>query len=143
MEIAVRYFTRSGNTKALADAVAEAVGVSAADVSEPLAARVDVLFLGSSVYGADFDPDVGTFLDENADRIGTVVCFGTSATGKSTFKKIRVRAELNGLRVWDDNFNCPGRFLFLHKSRPNREDLEAAAVFAGSVLASLPEQEQA
>ena len=50
MKIAVRYYTRSGNTQKLAEAVAAAVGVEALPVSEPLTEPVDVLFLGCSYY---------------------------------------------------------------------------------------------
>ncbi len=38
MKIAIRYYTRSGNTKKLADAISEAVGVEAKATSESLAA---------------------------------------------------------------------------------------------------------
>ena len=50
MKIAVRYYTRSGNTKKLAEAIAKAVGAEAKTVDEPLWEDVDILFLGSSVY---------------------------------------------------------------------------------------------
>lgn len=45
MKTAIRYFTRSGNTKKLADAIAGAVGVPALTVAEPLREPVDTLFL--------------------------------------------------------------------------------------------------
>ena len=43
MKIAIRYYTRSGNTKKLAEAIAEAASVEAKDVSVPLEEEVDVL----------------------------------------------------------------------------------------------------
>ena len=48
MKIAVRYYTKTGNTKRLAEAVAKAVGVEALPISTPITEPVDVLFLGSS-----------------------------------------------------------------------------------------------
>ena len=48
MNVAVRYYSRSGNTKALADAMARAAGVSAISVDAPeakLDEPVDVLFI--------------------------------------------------------------------------------------------------
>ena len=45
MKIAVRYYTRSGNTKKLADAIAEAASVDAKDVSVTLEEKADILFL--------------------------------------------------------------------------------------------------
>ena len=50
MKIAVRYYSRSGNTKAVAEAIAEAVGVSAVSVEQKGAALtepVDILFAES------------------------------------------------------------------------------------------------
>ena len=58
MKIAVRYYTRSGNTKKLAEAVAGAVSVEAKDVSVPLEEKSDVLFLGCSYYAFDVDQAV-------------------------------------------------------------------------------------
>ena len=55
MNIAVRYYTRSGNTKKLAEAVASAVSAEAKDINEPLIERADILFLGCSYYAFDID----------------------------------------------------------------------------------------
>ena len=45
MKIAVRYYTKTGNTKKLAMAIAEAVGVEAKPISVPVDEPVDILFL--------------------------------------------------------------------------------------------------
>ena len=134
MTVAVRYFSRTGNTCALAYAVAQAVNAEAKDIKCDLEGETDVLFLGSSLYAGNYDASVGAFLDRNADRIGRIVCFGSSASGKSTYAKVRLWAENRGIAVEDKYFNCPGHFLFLHKNRPNEDDLKAAAEFARLVL---------
>jgi flavodoxin len=41
MKTAVRYFTRTGHTKKLAEAVADAVGVKALPITEPIGEDVD------------------------------------------------------------------------------------------------------
>lgn len=46
MKIAVRYYTKTGNTKRMAEAVAKAVGVEALPISTPITEPVDILFLG-------------------------------------------------------------------------------------------------
>ena len=49
MSTAVRYYSRSGNTKLVAEAIAKALGVSAVSVDRPEAAlneKADVLFIG-------------------------------------------------------------------------------------------------
>ena len=50
MKVAVRYYTKTGNTKRLAEAVAEAAGVEALPISVPVDEAVDILFLGNSYY---------------------------------------------------------------------------------------------
>ena len=58
MRAAVRYYSRSGNTKAVAEAIAEAAGVSAISVDASDAAitePVDVLFIGGALYAYGLD----------------------------------------------------------------------------------------
>jgi len=136
MTTAVRYFTRSGNTKKLADVIAAAVGVEALDVSQPLTARVDVLFLGSSVYAAGIDEAVKTFVQENAGNIGRIVNFSTAALLSSTYKQVSKLAEENGVAMDEREFHCRGAFGPMHKNRPNDKDLEAAAAFAREIVKS-------
>ena len=56
MKIAVRYYTKTGNTKRLAEAVAKAVGTEAQPISVPITEPVDILFLGNSYYAFSIDP---------------------------------------------------------------------------------------
>ena len=42
MKVAIRYYTRGGNTKKLADAISKAVGVDAETTSVPLTGDVDI-----------------------------------------------------------------------------------------------------
>ena len=132
--IAVRYFSRSGNTKKLADAVAAELQVSAEDVCVDLPEKADILFLGSSLYAGSYDRAVWEFLGRNAGKIGRVVCFGSSASGKSTHKKIAALATEMPITVDSRFFNCPGKFLFMHRGRPNEKDLADAAAFARAVV---------
>ena len=90
MKIAVRYYTKTGNTKKLAEAVAEAVGVEALPISEPVREPVDVLFLGNSYYAFNIDPEVRSFI-QSLDRntVGRIVNFGSAAMLNSTYKKSR------------------------------------------------------
>jgi len=135
MKYAVGYYTRSGNTKKMAETVAEVVGVEAFDITRGLDKEVDVLFLGSSPYAFDFDPNVGEFIEKYADKIGCIVSFGSSASGNSTAKKVRECAGQNGVKFYNHSFKCPGSFLFMHPGRPNEKDLAALRDFTKSVLA--------
>ena len=134
MKLAVRYYTRSGNTKNLAEAIAEAVTVEAKDVSVPLSEKADVLFLGCSYYAFDVDQAVKDFIVSNKDNIGKIVCFGTSAMMKSMKKPVRKVADTVGVAVADEEFHCRGEFAKFHKGRPNEADLANAAEFARGIL---------
>lgn len=135
MKIAVRYYTRSGNTKKLAQAIAEAVAVEAKDVSVPLEEKADILFLGCSYYAFDVDQAVKDFIVSNKDNIGKIVCFGTSAMMKSMKKPVSKVAKAVGVEVAYEEFHCRGQFGKVHKGRPNEVDLKAATEFAKNVAA--------
>ena len=135
MKIAVRYYTKTGNTKRLAEAVAEAVGTEALPLSTAVEEPVDILFLGNSYYAFNIDPEVREFirkLDKN--KVGKIVNFGSAAMLNSTYKKIKAEADKAGIPMDEREFHCRGEFKGLHKGRPNTEDLAAAADFAKSIV---------
>ncbi len=134
MKIAVRYFTMSGNTKRLAEAVAEAVQAEAADISVPLTEKADILFLGCSYYAFDVDTAVKQFIADNKDKIGKIVCVGTSAMMKSMKKPVGKIAAPLGIPVAAEEFHCRGEFKMFHKGRPDAEDLAKAADFARNIV---------
>ena len=61
MKTAVRYYTQTGNTKKLADAIAAELGVEAKSIDTLLEEDTDVLFLCNSVYWAGVDGKVKQF----------------------------------------------------------------------------------
>lgn len=132
-QFAVRYYTRSGNTKKLAEAIAAVINVEALDMNSALEEKVDTLFLGCSYYAFDVDEAVKKFIVDNKDNIGKIVCFGTSAMMKSMKKPVMKVAETVGVKVAEDEFHCRGEFMKLHKGRPNEDDLQAAAAFAKKI----------
>ena len=134
MKVAVRYYTRSGNTKKLAEAVAKGASCGAEDVFVPLTEKVDILFLGCSYYAFDVDDSVKRFIVENKENIGKIVCFGTSAMMKSMKKPVSKVADSVGVAVADEEFHCRGQFGMLHRDRPNEEDLRDAEAFARGML---------
>lgn len=134
MNVAVRFYTRSGNTEKLADAIAEVIGVKAENVSVPLASKVDILFLGCSYYAFDVDESIKKFIQMNKDKIVKIICFGTSAMMKSVYKPMKKVAEENGVKIEKEDFHCHGSFGPLHKGRPNADDLNNAREFAKKIL---------
>ncbi len=134
MKTAVRYYTKTGNTRRLAEAVAGAVGAEALPISTPIDEPVDILFLGNSYYAFSIDPEVRDFIRSlDASKVGRIVNFGSAAMLKSTWKKVKAEADKSGIVMDEREFHCKGEFKGLHRGRPNEEDLAAAAEFAGSI----------
>ena len=134
MKVAVRYYTKTGNTKRLAEAVAEAVGTEALPLSSPIEEPVDILFLGNSYYAFSIDPEVRSFIRSlEKGKVGRIVNFGSAAMLNSTWKKVKAEADKIGIPMDKREFHCKGEFKGFHKGRPNSEDLAAAAAFAKSI----------
>ena len=135
MKVAVRYYTKTGNTKRMAEAIAEALGVEALPLSAPVEERVDLLFLGNSYYAFNIDPEVRDFIRSlDKDKVGKLVNFGSAAMLNSTWKKVKAEADKAGIPMEEREFHCKGEFKGIHKGRPNAGDLEAAAAFARKII---------
>ena len=134
MKIAVRYYTKTGNTKRLAEAVAEAVGAEALPISEPVTEKADILFLGNSYYAFSIDPEVRKFV-QGLDKklVGKIVNFGSAALLNSTYKKVKAEADKVGIPMDEREFHCRGEFKGIHKGKPDVDDLAAAAAFAKTI----------
>lgn len=134
MKVAIRYYTRGGNTKKLADAISEAIGVEAKTTAEPLTEDVDILFLGSSVYAYGVDDEVKKFIRGIDVKVGKVVNFSTAALIKSTYKQVaKLLAEKN-IPFAKEEFACKGSFAMMHKGKPDADDCKAAADFAKKIV---------
>ena len=135
MKAAVRYYTKTGNTKRLAEAVARAIGVEALPISTPVTEPVDILFLGNSYYAFTIDPEVRAFvLSLDREKVGKIVNFGSAAMMNSTWKKVKAVADQVGIPIDEREFHCKGEFKGVHKGKPDENDLKAAAEFARKVV---------
>ena len=135
MKYAVRYYTKTGNTKRLAEAVAEAVGAEALPITSPVEESVDILFLGNSYYAFSIDPEVREFIQKlDKSKVGRIVNFGSAAMLNSTYKKVKAEADKVGIPMDEREFHCKGEFKGIHKGRPNADDLAAASAFAKSMM---------
>lgn len=138
MKYAVRYYTKTGNTQRLAEAIAAELDIHAYPISKPIDEKVDVLFLGNSYYAFTIDPEVRDFVSKlSKDKVGKIVNFGTAAMMKSTYKKVRSVADTVGIPVLDKEFHCKGEFKGMNKGRPDQNDLKAAREFAANLKKEL------
>ncbi len=131
MKYAVRFYTKTGNTKRLAEAIAEELGVQALPIDKPVTEPVDILFLGNSFYAFTIDPEVRKFIASlSKDKVGKIVNFGSAALLNSTYKKVKAEAAKIGIPMDENEFHCKGEFKMLHKGKPDENDIKAAREFA-------------
>ena len=135
MKYAVRYYTKTGNTKKLAEAIAGALGVEALPISEPVTEPVDILFLGNSYYAFSIDPEVRKFIQSlDKEKVGSIANFGSAAMLNSTYKKVKAEADKVGIPMQEKEFHCRGEFKGVHKGRPNAVDVASAVARAKSFV---------
>ncbi len=134
MKIAIRYYTKTGNTKKLAEAIGSAINVEAKTVDEPLTEDVDILFLGSAVYAAGIDRRVKEFIENIDVNVGKVVNFSSAALIESTYSQVKKQVEQKGLKMSEDEFHCRGAFKFVHRGHPDETDLKNAQEFAKRIV---------
>ncbi len=135
MTVAVRYYSRGGNTKKLADAVARAVGTEAKPISEKLDSDTDVLFLCTAPYAFDVDDEVKSFIARIDVSVKKAVAVSSSAMLKSIRKYLEKPFAEKKIPLSQKEFSCRGQFLVLHRGKPDDGDLKAAADFAKAVVA--------
>ncbi|MBE6997255.1 MAG: flavodoxin [Ruminococcaceae bacterium] len=130
MKAAVRYYSRSGNTKAVAEAIAKAAGVEAVSVDRPDAALnepADVLFVGGALYAYGLDSHLKDYLKTlKKDDAGKAVVFSTSWISRHAIDLIKKGLNDAGIPVEETTFYV--------KSKPGDAQLNEAAAFARSFL---------
>ncbi len=109
MNIAVRYCskTKFGNTRKIAEAIAEGVGIKAVSISdEPkLAEKADVLFLGGAPYANIMDPELREYANSiDPDMVSKVVLFTTSNWSRRTVNALKKILEKKGISVCEEYF---------------------------------------
>lgn len=126
MSTAVRYYSRSGNANALAEAIAQAAGTQAisADASDAaLDTPVDVLFVGGALYAYGIDSHLKDYLKTlRAGDAKQAAVFSTSWISKHAIELIKKALSEAGIPVADDVLYVRGK--------PGAAQLAEAAAFA-------------
>lgn len=100
MKTAVRYYSKRGNTKTIAEAIAAGANVAAISVTdEPqLAEPVDILFLGGAPYANIMAKELRTYAEGlQKNTVGRVVLFTTSNWSRRTVLALRKLLREKGI----------------------------------------------
>ena len=128
----VIYYSKTGNTKKVAEAIAAELDVSAEDVkTKGGSAKDSFLLLGSGNYFPLPGRGFKKFVDSNDFDGRKVALFGTSGGGKGReVKALEKMVTVKGAKVMG-KFYCKGKlFFFISRKHPTSDDLKNARKFA-------------
>lgn len=130
MKTAIRYYSKFGHSKQMAEAIEDLVGAKAATVAEPLNEPVETLYLGAGVFLGKVGGAVMDFISTlTPDKVKCVVLFGSCAIIESPVPQMRKALEVRGIAVSDKSFTCKGSMGPVHSGHPDAKDIEAFRQF--------------
>lgn len=107
MTIAVRYYSRLGNTKTIAQAIAKGANTSAISImDEPeLPEHVDLLFLGGAPYADIMSKHLREYAENiKPEMVSKVALFTTSNWSRRTIHALRKILKNKGIEVEEKYF---------------------------------------
>ncbi|MBP1587383.1 MAG: hypothetical protein ILO53_03150 [Clostridia bacterium] len=126
MNTAVRYYSRTGNTRIIAETIAKCFDTAAVSVDAEGAALddgCDVLFIGGALYAYGLDKALAGYLANiDASKVGKAVVFSTSWLSKHAVDLIKKALAAKGIDVCED--------FFYSRGKPSGKDVKAAEEFA-------------
>jgi flavodoxin len=131
-DVSVIVDSRGGNTRKVADAIAEEMGITAKNVTPGLTDDAKLLFLGSGTYGGKPGEKMMKYIGTGDFSGRRVALFGTSASLAGGQKMITVMTDAltkKGATI-AGAYHCKGKMLVINRGHPNSEDLENAKKFA-------------
>jgi flavodoxin I len=132
----ILYYSMTGNTRKIATAIAEELGVDAKSIKTLAGVPEDgLLFIGSGSYGDKPGEDMVKFIEKNDFKDRRIALFGTSAKGAG----LEVRAMEEALKQKGANvigsYYCKGKsFVVVNIGHPGKDDLAGAKKFAWEMV---------
>lgn len=127
----VVYHSKTGHSRKIAAAVADALSVLAKDIKDCDPASLEgLVFIVSGVYSDKTAPELLDFVKRLSGYPVSAVLVSSCTAGRTERKDLVNALLLSGIRVLPETFVCPGSFLFFRLGRPNHADRQRAADFA-------------
>lgn len=130
MKVEVRYCSRSGNTKALAEAIAKGVNskaISIEDNESQINEKIDILFIGGALYAYGLDKKLKKYINDiNEKNINKAIVFSTSWISKHSIDLIKKSLKEKGIEVEEE--------YIYYKNMPNEKELKEAEELAKKII---------
>lgn len=140
MEIQIRYQSRGGNTRAVAEIIGEMLNIKAEPLNIPLPEYTDLLFLGGGVYKWGADEELKKYFNTiSGDKISKIAAFSTSGGMSVTIKQIFEAANRAGI-ICCNNSLCIKLLLQGHSAlgrvggNLTEEQINKAKAFVNAVI---------
>jgi len=140
MKTDVVFYSTTGNTRKIAEAISEEAGCKARQSQQdPEVIDADIVFVGGAVY-ATSDHDIHVSIKLFADRLKAADFHGRIALFATGFQKSDALGLLKrifldrGLSLVQESFFCKGKFLLFMSGHPDKEDISQARIFASRVM---------
>jgi flavorubredoxin len=103
MSVAIRYQSRGGHVREMAEIIAEGVEVEPISVDDPRAPitkPVDVLFIGGALYKFKLDPSMEAYIKSIPEgMVRKAIVFGSSATTRRPIYLMQERLKAKGIEI--------------------------------------------
>jgi flavodoxin len=147
MKTWVLYYSKGGNTKKIADAIADELDDVMKSEQIPPAyppEKVALMFLGTGEYAGKPDPKTVEFVRTlTKDRVKNIAVFGTNGKGQAgtAISTIKSLIKEKGINVVDESYCCKGKFfIFANRKNPNADEIQAARQYAKRIYDSVKTQ---
>lgn len=139
MNVKIVYYSDSGNTKKLALAISEALGIPAQEITGADIRDTDLLFMGGSPRAFQLEKNCKAFLKSlQGTQVKNVALFSTSGFGKGISKFAAKILKGTGVRLLSEEcISRGGTDKKTGESHPDQKDCENAKEFAQRILASV------
>jgi flavodoxin len=146
MHTIILYASKSGNTKKIADSIANALGCEAIKVtaeSKPQGFDLesyDLVLVGTGLFAGTPNEDIMHFLSnlnfKSQKQFALFITWGGAPhSDKIAFRKLHALLEAKGQRVLDDHFTAYGGWkgILMKRGHPKPEEIAAAAEWAKKI----------
>lgn len=143
MKTLIIYMSLGGNTKNIAQAMADAIGadiINSQDVDADNISQYELIGFGSGIYAGKHHQDLFDLMPKlKINQNAQAFIFSTSGAPENEMEKnhlaLKKAIALKGMKLAGE-FNCPGqgswgifKFIGFNKNRPNQQDIQNAKEF--------------
>lgn len=135
MKTGIIYYSKTGHSKKIAQAISTALQIKAEDIkANPDLNNMDLLFIIGGIYAGKSDPVMLDYIKkiENS-KVKKVALITSCSTNKTKQVLVRETLEKNHVEVLSEEFICKGSFLIMSYGHPNETDIMDAVSFAKKV----------